>query len=98
MKKLDDTVRYYSQTAPRVNHGGSIGQLPRNLREINIELAKIKKHDCSMEEGLKNIIPFAQSMGKHHPILVAANKCYGLITNDIQSSLYQPSCRLSLKT
>lgn len=69
-------------TAKKVSHGFFSSQPPRNLREINDELEKIKCKEYTMEEmenGVKNIIKIAQRSGNQYPILRAAQKLQNLL-------------------
>lgn len=84
--ELKKMVQHYSLEVAKVRHGVFAGQLPRNLREITMELDKISSGECTMKQGLNNIISIAGKMDNNHPILKAANQCNDLITIDISES------------
>jgi hypothetical protein len=86
---LEKIIQHYSLVFSKVKHGMFAGQLPRNIREINSELDKIKNHESSerQKQGLANIMKIAQRMGNQHPIFITAKKCSNLISTDSEHQL-----------
>lgn len=79
-KKLEAVIETSSCNTSKIKHGAFVHRLPRPLREISIELAKIKTGQSSVEIGLTEIVRIAKQMN-HNPILEAAQKCSGLFGN-----------------
>jgi len=89
LANLEKVVDEYAATSKKVRFGLFIGQLPRNLREIYMELSNIKLQSYPIKQGLRNIIHIAENMGRAHPILQAAQKCFSYI----QMEPHKPSVK-----
>lgn len=79
--ELEQIISYYLLRSPKVKHGFFSGQLPRNLREINLALQGIRSRKYTVKQGLEIIKESAKDMGRQHPILRTAQKCYDLYVN-----------------
>ena len=92
--ELEGVISVYTSSARKVTSGFWVGQLPKNLREIDKLIIEIKCQECSekmLKIKLMDIIQYAKKLGHRHPILNAAQKCLGSLENSTRANETQAS-------
>lgn len=74
VKDIENVFKNYVMGMPKKKSIFS-GPLPRDLREMQTTLTRIKNFECPIDAGLASIIFDLKKSGNHLPVLEAAIKC-----------------------